>query len=114
VPVAASLLGGRLAGRRFGAARRERVLVGVTAGAMFALLIGVAAALSSISVGYGAAFGDDGSAGWVVVGPNVVTGTLWALAWGCVGGALGAATSDRPRRSRGERAVPQPPGDRDT
>lgn len=114
VPVAASLLGGRAAGRRFGASRRERVLVGVTAGAMFALLIGVAAVLSSITVGYGAAFGGDGSAGWVVVGPNVVTGTLCALAWGCVGGALGAATSDRPRRSWGERAVPQLTGDRDS
>ncbi len=100
VPAAATLLGGRFAGRRFGASRRERVLVGVTAGAMFALLIGVTAALSSITIAYGAAFGDDGSAGWIVLGPNVVTGTLCALAWGCVGGALGAATSDRPRRSR--------------
>lgn len=98
VPVAATLLGGRLAGRRFGASRRERVLVGVTAGAMFALLIGVGAVLSSVTIGYGAAFGDNGSAGWIVLGPNVVTGTLCALAWGCAGGALGAATSDRPRR----------------
>jgi len=100
VPVAATLLGGRLAGRRFGASLRERALVGVTAGAMFALSIGVLSVLSSITVGYGAAFGGDGSAGWIVVGPNVVTGTLCALAWGCAGGALGAATSDRPHRSR--------------
>jgi hypothetical protein len=100
VPVAATLLGGRLAGRRFGASRRERALVGVTAGAMFALSIGVLSAFSSITVGYGAAFGGDGTAGWIVVGPNVVTGTLCALAWGCAGGALGAATSDRPDRSR--------------
>jgi hypothetical protein len=100
VPVAATLLGGRLAGRRFGASRRERAFVGVTAGAMFALSIGVLSALSSITVGYGAAFGGDGSAGWIVVGPNVVTGMLCALAWGCAGGALGAATSDRPHRSR--------------
>ena len=100
VPVAATLLGGRLAGRRFGASRRERALVGVSAGAMFALSIGVLSVLSSITVGYDAAFGDDGSAGWIVVGPNVVTGTLCALAWGCAGGALGAATSDRPHRSR--------------
>jgi hypothetical protein len=66
------------------------VLVGVTAGAMFALLTGIMAALSSITVGYGAAFGD--GPGWIVLGPNVVTGTLCALAWGCAGGALGAAT----------------------
>jgi hypothetical protein len=98
VPIAASLLGGRTAGRRFGESRRQRVLVGVTAGAMFALLIGVGTVLSSITIGYGAAFGGDGSAGWIVIGPNVVTGTLCALAWGCAGGALGAATSDRPRR----------------
>jgi hypothetical protein len=98
VPIAASLLGGRTAGRRFGASRRQRMLVGVTAGAMFALLIGVGTVLSSITIGYGAAFGGDGSAGWIVIGPNVVTGTLCALAWGCVGGSLGAATSDRPRR----------------
>ncbi|MEX2203036.1 MAG: hypothetical protein WD965_02995 [Actinomycetota bacterium] len=100
VPVAATVLGGRLAGGRFGGSRRERTLVGVTAGAMFALLIGVGAVLSSITIAYGAAFGGDGSAGWIVLGPNVVTGTLCALAWGCAGGALGAATSDRPLRSR--------------
>jgi hypothetical protein len=99
VPVAATLLGGRLAGRRFGASRRERALVGVTAGAMFALSIGILSVLSSVTIGYGAAFGSDGSSGWIIVGPNVVTGTLCALAWGCAGGALGAATSDRPRRS---------------
>jgi hypothetical protein len=99
VPAAATLIGGRLAGRRLGASRRERALVGVTSGAMFALLIGIASVLSGITVGYGAAFGGDGSSGWVVVGPNVVTGTLCALAWGSAGGALGAATSDRPRGS---------------
>lgn len=99
VPVVAALLGGRAAGGRFGGSRRERMLVGVTAGAMFAWLIGVGAVLSSITIKYGAALGGDGSAGWIALGPNVVTGTLCALAWGCVGGALGAATSDRLRRA---------------
>ena len=99
VPAAAALSGGRLAGRRFGDSRRERALVGVTSGAMCALSIGILSVLSSITIGYGAAFGSDGSSGWIIVGPNVVTGTLCALAWCCAGGALGAATSDRPHRS---------------
>jgi uncharacterized protein DUF6350 len=97
VPAAATLIGGRLAGRRFGASRRERALLGVTSGAMFALLVGIMSVLSGITIGYGAAFGGDGSSGWIIVGPNVVTGTLSALAWGSVGGALGAAISDLPR-----------------
>jgi hypothetical protein len=99
IPAAAALSGGRLAGRRYGDSRRERALVGVTSGAMFALSIGILSVLSSITIGYGAAFGSGGSSGWIIVGPNVVTGTLCALAWGCAGGALGAATSGRPRRS---------------
>jgi hypothetical protein len=101
VPAVASLMGGRLAGRRFGGSRRERALVGATSGAMFALLIGILSVLSSITIGYGAAFGGDGSSGWILVGPNVVTGTLCALAWGAAGGALGAATSDRFRGTAG-------------
>ena len=97
VPAAATLIGGRLAGRRYGGSRRERALVGVTSGAMFAVLVGILSVLSDITIGYGAAFWADGSSGWIVVGPNVVTGTLFSLAWGSVGGALGAAISDLPR-----------------
>jgi len=91
------VLGGRLAAERLGAQGREAAFVGVAAGVVFALLIGMGTALSTVTVGYGAAFGDEASAGWVIAGPNVVTGTLLAAAWGIVGGGVGAATKRRVR-----------------
>jgi len=95
VPAAATVLGGRLAAERLGAGGREAVFAGAAAGLVFAVLAGAAAALSTVTVGYGAAFGDEASTGWVIAGPNVVTGTLLAAAWGVVGGAVGAATVGR-------------------
>ncbi len=95
VPAAATVLGGRLAAERLRARGREAAFVGASAGVVFAVLVGAAAALSTVTVGYGAAFGDEASAGWVIAGPNVITGTLLAAAWGVVGGGLGAATAGR-------------------
>ncbi len=92
VPATATLLGGRLAARRLGVGGRSAALVGAAAGLAFAAFVGVAAALSTLTVGYGAAFGEGSRAGWVAVGPIVVTGTLLAAAWGVVGGAIGGAS----------------------
>jgi hypothetical protein len=103
VPAVATVLGGRLAARRVGKRGRAAAGVGASAGVVFAALVWVAAALSSLTVGYGAAFGESSRAGWVAVGPDVVRGALLALAWGVAGGAIGALSvglvrSDLPAR----------------
>jgi hypothetical protein len=95
VPAAATVLGGRLAARTASAHGREAAMVGAGAGLVFGVLVAAAAALSSVSVRYGAGFGGADAAGWVIVGPNVVTGALLAAAWGLAGGALGATTRGR-------------------
>ena len=95
VPAAATVLGGRLAAKRLGVRGREAAFVGAAAGVVFALLVGVGTSLSTVTVGYGAAFGDEASAGWVIAGPNAVTGMLLAAAWGVVGGFLGAVARRR-------------------
>jgi hypothetical protein len=74
--------------------------VGAGAGVAFAVFVGVAAALSSLTIGYGAAFGQGSRAGWVAVGPSVLGGALLALAWGVVGGAIGGASLGLVRSSR--------------
>jgi hypothetical protein len=92
VPAISTLLGGRLAARRLGVRGWPAAGAGATGGVVFAALVGVAAALSSLTVGYGAAFGEGSRAGWVAIGPGVVVGALLALAWGVVGGAIGGAS----------------------
>jgi hypothetical protein len=102
VPIVATTLGGRRAAERHGTRGREAVGVGWAAGVVFAGLVTAGALLSTVTIGYGAAFGEGSSAGWVIVGPNVVTAGLLALAWGVVGGVFGAVTSGwgRDLRSR--------------
>ena len=48
-----------------------------------------------MTVAYGAAFAGDDAAGAVAIGPDVAGAALLALAWGVVGGSIGAATSGR-------------------
>jgi hypothetical protein len=95
VPAVATVLGGRLAARRLAAGGWPAAAAGASAGVAFAALVGVAAALSSLTIGYGAAFGAGTRAGWVAVGPDVVWGMLLALAWGVAGGAIGGAIGGR-------------------
>lgn len=89
VPAAASVLGGRRAAERAGARGRGAVLAGALAGLVFATLVAVAATLSLVTVRYEVG---TSLAGRLIVGPNVLTGTLLALAWGVAGGVAGAAT----------------------
>jgi hypothetical protein len=49
--------------------------------------------LSSITLSYGTTAGSVGRGGHLWIGPDPVTGTLLALAYGVGGGALGAATA---------------------
>lgn len=97
VPAIATLSGGRRAARFVGS-RRERLLLGAFAGGLFSILVGVTALLSTITVGH--VTRADGSSGFAIVGPDVLAGTLFALAWGVAGGVLGAATAGRSLRSR--------------
>ncbi len=99
VPAIATIAGGRWAGsvsERSGAAAAA---VGAAAGAVFALVMLAAIVASSITLSYGADADAVGRGGHLWIGPDPVTGTLVALAWGVIGGSLGAATSGF-RRSR--------------
>jgi hypothetical protein len=107
VPAIASVLGGRRAAERRRAAGREAIMAGVGAGVVFAALVGTVAALSTVTVAYGAAFAGDATAGRIVVGPEVVNAALLALAWGTAGGALGAATLGRLASVRAWAAAPR-------
>jgi hypothetical protein len=100
VPAVATFLGGTRAARTSAETRRRAVLAGVAAGVVFAVLVAASSLLSTVVIGYGAAFGTDATAGWIVVGPDVVGGTLAALVWGCIGGAIGAVTVSRPEGER--------------
>ena len=69
------------------------MLVGSAAGVVFAVAMLAACVLSSITLSYGTTAGSLGRGGHLWIGPDPVTGTLFALAWGVAGGALGAATA---------------------
>ena len=90
VPAAASALGGRLAAARVGTKGREALLAGALAGAVFAALVSLAAILSVVTVRSEVT---GRLVGTVLLGPDLVTGPLLALAWGVLGGAAGAASS---------------------
>jgi hypothetical protein len=100
VPAVATVLGGRRAAERQTGVGRSAFATGAAAGVTYALLVAATAPLSTITIGYGAAFGRDASEGWVALGPNVVTGTLLALVWGVAGGVAGAVWAGRSIRSR--------------
>ena len=68
-------------------------MVGSAAGVVFAVLMLAGCVLSSITLYYGTTAGSVGRGGHLWIGPDPVTGTLFALAWGVAGGGLGAATA---------------------
>ena len=103
VPAIATIVGGRWAGsvsERPGVA--PAAAAGAAAGAVFAIVMLGAIVASTITLTYGAHPDAVGRGGHLWIGPDPVTGTLVALAWGVIGGALGGATSGF-RRSRGVR-----------
>jgi hypothetical protein len=100
-PAVAAVLGGRLAARRGEAGSlAEAVALGAGAGVAFALLTGVAAAFSGLSVGVAAEIGFalDLSASF---GTPAATAGVLALFWGVIGGGVGGALA-------GARAAPAP------
>jgi hypothetical protein len=95
VPVAAVLIGGAVAARRSQASQAwGGAAAGALAGVVFAALWSVTLVLSDIwfrgSADLGSSIGFDGSFS-ARLGPDVGRGTLLALGWGAVGGALGGA-----------------------
>jgi hypothetical protein len=91
VPALATLLGGRHAAAVSERAGRHGLPIGAASGLVFAALVAAGSLLSTVAITYGAAGG--GNAGWVLLGPDALTGTAIAIGWGCVGGAVGAATT---------------------
>jgi hypothetical protein len=106
VPAIATIVGGRWAGSVSERSGVAAAAVGAGAGAVFAAVMLGAIVASSITLSYGAAPDAVGRGGHLWIGPDPVTGTMVALAWGVIGGALGASTSG----FRGWRAVRTPAG----
>ena len=106
VPAIATIADGRWAGSASERSGLGSAAVGAVAGVVFAALMLAGCVLSSITLSYGTASEAVGRSGHLWIGPDPVTGTLVALAWGVVGGALGGATS----RFRGSREVRTPAG----
>jgi hypothetical protein len=80
--------------------------MGAAAGVVFAVVMFGTIVASSITLTYGAGPDAVGRGGRLWIGPDPVTGSLVALAWGVIGGALGGATSG----FRGLRGVRTPAG----
>jgi hypothetical protein len=106
VPAIATIVGGRWAGSASGRSGAGAAVVGSAAGVVFAALMLAGCVLSSITLSYGTIAGAVGRGGHLWIGPDPVAGTLFALAWGVAGGALGAVTAG----FRGWTAGRTPPG----
>ncbi|HEY3263523.1 MAG TPA: hypothetical protein VGK12_00025 [Actinomycetota bacterium] len=106
VPAIATIVGGRWAGsvsERWGAAPAAPAApaaMGAGAGVVFGVVMFVAIVASSITVTYGADPDAVGRGGHLWIGPDPVTGTVVALAWGVIGGAIGGTTSGFRRWTR--------------
>jgi len=106
VPAISTIVGGRWAGSVSELSGTAPAAAGAAAGVVFAVVMLGAIVASSITLTYGADPDAVGRGGHLWIGPDPVTGTLVALAWGVIGGALGGATS----RFRGSREVRTPAG----
>jgi len=102
-PAAATIAGGRRAARG-----SHGVAAAVGAGVLFAVFVGVASWAASISVGIPAAASS--SAATVRLGPSLPRTALLAIAWGVIGGVLGALTAGGGAQDQrlGEEPPPSP------
>ena len=91
VPAIATIVGGRWAGSALDRSGSGSAALGAAAGVVFAVVMLGAIVVSSITLSYGTASEAVGRSGHLWIGPDPVTGTLVALTWGVVGGALGGA-----------------------
>ena len=92
VPAVATVFGGRRASVRAGRGGWPAVIDGALAGVVYGLLVGLGCLLAMVTLSYTASAGTD-VVGRLWIGPDPVWGTITALAWGIVGGAIGAASS---------------------
>jgi hypothetical protein len=100
IPAAASLIGGRSAGRAAGG-RPEAALRGALAGVVYAMLCGVAAWAAAIVLPpWSAILG-----GPLRLGVEPLTTTFIALLWGLVGGTIGSTFAER-GEGRGSAGAP--------
>ncbi len=94
VPAIATIVGGRWAGSASGRSGAGSAAVGAAAGVVFAVvMLAAMRAVRRSRCRTAPTPGAVGRGGHLWIGPDPVTGTLFALAWGVVGGALGGATS---------------------
>jgi len=106
VPAVATLVGGRWAGSTAKGAGTSGAAIGAASGVVFGVAVLAGCLLASITLSYGATSGAGSDGGHLWIGPDPVSGTLFALAWGLVGGAVGGASAGF-RRPKAER---QPAG----
>jgi hypothetical protein len=100
-PALASVAGGIRAAERGGpGSARQAVALGAAAGAVFAAIVVAVGWLASVRAGIDWVIGGTADAGAVRVGPGLLAGGLLALAWGALGGALGAVWRSRGRSTR--------------
>jgi hypothetical protein len=96
VPVVAVLAGGFLAARRSSARTRgESAMVGALAGVGYAIIAVLVAILADIVLKASGSSGLLGAGASATAGPEPIAGGLIALAWGVVGGTIGALIHGR-------------------
>jgi len=106
VPALATLVGGRWAGSTAKGAGTSGAAIGAASGFVFGVAVFAGCLLASITLSYGTTSGAGSGGGHLWIGPDPVSGTLFALAWGLIGGAVGGASTGF-RRPKAER---QPAG----
>ena len=109
VPAVATIAGGRWAASSTERSGLSGATIGAVAGGVFAASVFAGCLLASVTLSYGGAVGAGGTQGQLWIGPAPISGTLSALAWGVVGGAVGGASTGL----RSPRAG-QPPAGRST
>jgi uncharacterized protein DUF6350 len=113
VPLAAVVLGGMVAARKGSASsRNEAVGLGALAGVVFAILSLITIVLASISFKISGGISPIGFSGSFRLGPELVSGVVFSLLWGVVGGALGGLWEGRtlPTKAVAAPGVTPPPG----
>ncbi len=103
VPAVATIAGGRWAassGKRSG---WPGAGIGAASGVVFAASVFAGCLMASITLSYGATAGAVGAGGHLWIGPDPISGTLFALVWGIAGGAGGGASVRLRSRRAGRR-----------
>lgn len=103
VPAVATIAGGRWAAATAERVRGAGAAIGAASGVVFGLSVLSGCLLASITLSYGAVSGTTPAEGRLWVGPDPVAGTLIALAWGLLGGAIGGASVGIRRPAAGRR-----------